>query len=196
MTNAPVPLRERKKARTRQLLRDVAHELFAQHGYDGTTVADIANAAEVSEPTFFRYYPSKASVAIAPLHDVVDVLLERFEAQPDNLAPIEACIATTHDELLLGAFRPEVVEQLSRVYDAKGFVGGLVQLFDVSRARVAIEVARRSGADPESATAAHAATLIVGIAITSLRDWLGDTEQGDSISLAREGYELLQGGMA
>lgn len=195
MSNAQLPLRERKKARTRQLLRDVAHELFAERGYDGTTVADIAAAAEVSEPTFFRYYPSKASVAIAPLNDVVDVLLERLEAQPDDLAPIEACIAATHDEVLLSAFRPEISEQLSRVYDAKGFVSGLVQLFDVGRARVAIEVARRTGTEPDSATAAHAATLIVGIAVTSLRDWLGETDEGDAISLAREGYELLQGGM-
>jgi len=46
-------LRERKRVRTRQALIDAAAELFARRGYEGTTIADIAAAADVSTRTFF-----------------------------------------------------------------------------------------------------------------------------------------------
>jgi AcrR family transcriptional regulator len=55
-------LRERKRVRTRQALIDAAAELFEQHGYDGTTIADIAAAADVSTRTFFSYFASKEEV--------------------------------------------------------------------------------------------------------------------------------------
>ena len=56
---APMSLRERKRVRTRQSLVDAATELFERHGYDQTTVADIAAAAEIGTRTFFSYFASK-----------------------------------------------------------------------------------------------------------------------------------------
>jgi len=66
MMSAPGPagpaaptLRERKRDRTRRALVDAAADLFEQRGYDGTTVADIADAAEIGTRTFFSYFASK-----------------------------------------------------------------------------------------------------------------------------------------
>ena len=55
-------LRERKRLRTRQALIDAAAKLFELHGYDGTTIADIAAAADISTRTFFSYFASKEDV--------------------------------------------------------------------------------------------------------------------------------------
>jgi AcrR family transcriptional regulator len=52
-------LRERKRERTRRALVDAAVELFERDGYEQTTVADIAAAAEIGTRTFFSYFASK-----------------------------------------------------------------------------------------------------------------------------------------
>jgi AcrR family transcriptional regulator len=81
-------LRERKKARTKTAIQQQAMRLFAERGYQATTVEQIAAAAEVSPSTFFRYFPTKEDVV---LYDALDpVLLEAFRVQPAELSPIQA----------------------------------------------------------------------------------------------------------
>src|SRR6202051_954494 len=55
-------LRERKKARLRQQIIETAIKLFRKQGYENTRIDDIFNILEISQPTFFRYFPSKDAV--------------------------------------------------------------------------------------------------------------------------------------
>ena len=81
-------LRERKKARTRAAIREHALRLFREQGYDETTVEQIAEAAEVSPSTFFRYFPTKEDVV---LQDDMELLwMDVFLAQPADMGPIAA----------------------------------------------------------------------------------------------------------
>jgi AcrR family transcriptional regulator len=57
-----VGLRERKKARLRQQIIDTSIKLFRKYGYENTRIDDIAHMLEISQPTFFRYFPSKDAV--------------------------------------------------------------------------------------------------------------------------------------
>jgi AcrR family transcriptional regulator len=59
VTSPATSLRDRKKERTRQALVDAATDLFERRGYDQTTVADIAAAADIGTRTFFSYFASK-----------------------------------------------------------------------------------------------------------------------------------------
>ena len=58
----PLGLRERKKARLRQEIIDTAVRLFRKRGYEKTRIDDIVQSLEISQPTFFRYFPSKDAV--------------------------------------------------------------------------------------------------------------------------------------
>src|SRR6516165_1327783 len=55
-------LRERKKVRLRQQIIDTSIRLFRKRGYENTRVDDIVQILEISQPTFFRYFPSKDAV--------------------------------------------------------------------------------------------------------------------------------------
>ena len=81
-------LRERKKAKTRVAIQEHALRLFRERGYDETTVEQIAEAAEISPSTFFRYFPTKEAVVV---YDALDpVLIAHWRAQPPEVPPVTA----------------------------------------------------------------------------------------------------------
>ena len=91
----PGGLRERKKARTRAAIREHALRLFRENGYQRTTVEKIAEAAEVSPSTFFRYFPTKEDII---LQDDMDTrMIEALERQPAELSPLAAVRAATRE---------------------------------------------------------------------------------------------------
>ena len=86
--NQDLGLRERKKIRTKETIQREAYRLFDQHGYANTTVEQIAEAAEVSPSTFFRYFASKELVLMAD--DLDRVTVEALIQQPADLSPLQA----------------------------------------------------------------------------------------------------------
>lgn len=83
-------LRERKKARTRDALLRAALELFTTKGYERTTVDEIAEAVDVSQRTFFRYFVSKEEAAFFVPRLTETHFVAAVRARPPQEAPLEA----------------------------------------------------------------------------------------------------------
>ncbi|MBV7699962.1 TetR/AcrR family transcriptional regulator [Streptomyces sp. TRM70350] len=73
-------LRERKKTKTRAAIRTAAYALIEEQGYDATTIEQIADRAEVSPSTVFRYFPAKEDIVLTDEHD--PLLSEELRARP------------------------------------------------------------------------------------------------------------------
>jgi AcrR family transcriptional regulator len=94
---ARLPLRERKKLRTRRAIQDHALRLFGEQGYDETTVEQIAAAAEISPSTFFRYFPTKEDVVVTDEYD--PIMAEVIRDQPPEMSALDALRAMLREML-------------------------------------------------------------------------------------------------
>lgn len=78
----PTGLRERKKQRTRRSIQRAALELFAAHGFRETTIAQIAEAAEVSLRTVTVHFPAKEDLVLVLGSEGMDDLIHEIEGRP------------------------------------------------------------------------------------------------------------------
>jgi AcrR family transcriptional regulator len=95
-------LRERKKERTRDAIRDAAHDLFVERGFAGTTVDDIAAAADVSPRTFFRYFASKEEVLFSSFDETLEILQAFLHSRPAGESVAESLRVAAAEFATLG----------------------------------------------------------------------------------------------
>jgi AcrR family transcriptional regulator len=191
----PTPgLRERKKARTRAAIQRHAFRLFREQGYEETTVSRIAAEAEVSESTFFRYFPTKEDVV---LWDEFDPrLIEVFRAQPAELSPIAALRAAFRD-VLAQLSQTEWAEQRQRMALMLSVpplramlvdqIGGPMQL-------IAGILAERTGRRPDDPGVRAAAGAVLGVALSVMFAWAEDPD-ADIIALVDDAMAQLEAGL-
>jgi len=195
-------LRERKKARTRAAIREHALRLFREKGYDDTTVEQIAEAAEVSPSTFFRYFPTKEDVV---LQDDMDLLwLEAVREQPPELSPVAALRAGV--SAAFARMGEDDWAQLRQVTELAMAIPAIQARMLAELARttqvLAEAVAERSGRDPGDFTVRALAGAVVGIAMAAWFDEGGDLMSfDDRTKLAtfavkfEHGLDLLEAGL-
>ncbi len=175
-----VGLRERKKARTRAEIREQALRLFLVQGYEATTVQQIADAAEVSLSTLFRYFPTKARLALQ--FDLETVIRDAFRSLgPDAsvFAAIHAAMRASFDDLAIDdagrtvgdgrAAATLVQARAALLGEATGAVGVFAEL-----------IGERWGRDPHDTTVQAAAGGVVGVAIAA---WTADRDLGREAAL-------------
>jgi AcrR family transcriptional regulator len=115
-------LRERKKRQTREAIAQAAMALFAAHGFDAVTVADVARAADVSEKTVFNYFPAKEDLVLHGGEERRAALIEAIRSRPAGVSLVEP-------------FRAATLEFVERVeHDPVESIVGLPRLVAHSRA--------------------------------------------------------------
>jgi AcrR family transcriptional regulator len=80
-TDRSLPLRERKKLRNRRALAEAALRLFTANGFEGTTLEELADAADVSKSTFYRIFPAKEAAGIEAEAELWTAFLAALDAR-------------------------------------------------------------------------------------------------------------------
>jgi AcrR family transcriptional regulator len=111
-SDPPAGRRERKKTQTRQALQAAARELFARNGFEHTTVKQIADAADVSERTFFRYFDAKEDLLLPDLVNFFDAVAGALSDRPATEAPLGAIHAATLKAVRMALLPDSVISSI------------------------------------------------------------------------------------
>ncbi|MFN8196330.1 MAG: TetR family transcriptional regulator [Nocardioidaceae bacterium] len=170
--------------RTRERLQETAVRLFAERGFDGVTVAEIAEAAGVSHMTFFRHFPTKESVV---LDDPYDPAIGRAVAATDPALPAVARVvegfgrawaAVEGEDERLARLRMRIASESPSIW-------ARVWQNTLRTERVVADALVETGVDPFEARVAAGAVL--GGLMSALMDWgASDVEEplGDRVARA------------
>lgn len=195
-SGTPKPgLRERKKLQTRQAIRRAAHRLFAERGYDATPVERIAEAADVSPSTVFRYFPTKEDIVLADgRHAVLEAGLR---ARPADEPVVESMRQITVEALrrLTAQERGELVQRVRLIREVPAVRGRTAEHTARDAAGLTAVLAERSGrpdGDPELRVIA--AALLAALQEAMLT-WVENGPEADPEALVHRAMDVLARGL-
>jgi AcrR family transcriptional regulator len=189
-----VGLRERNKARTRAEIRRHAMRLFREQGYAATTVDQIVKAAEVSQSTFFRYFPAKEDVVLRDDYD--PLIIEAFESQPSELSPIQAIRAAIRT-VIGGLSAEDIAQELERhklILSTPDLRVALLDEFSRSITLFAEMVAKRIGRDPGDFAVRTFAGGLIGVSMSTMLT-LSTAPEGQYLELFDTALAHLEAGL-
>ena len=169
----------------------MALDLFAERGFDATTVDDLAEAAGIGRRTFFRYFASKNDVVWGDFDVALQGLRDRLAAVPEGV-PLWEGIG---DAVLAFNALPREAEPQHRVRMAMVLRTPALQAHSTLRYAgwrrvVAEHVAARTGARPDDFGPRLAAHQALACAVAAYEQWLDDPD-GDLQQLLDEAFRSL-----
>lgn len=194
-SDLPKPsLRERKKARTRAAIQSHALRLFQEQGYQETTIEQIIAAADVSESTLFRYFPSKEDLVLQDDYD--PVIIAAFKAQPAEVPPIpaiRAALGTVFGQMSKTQ-RAEQNERAALVFSVPALRARMLDQFLSAVRDLGDAIAERAHRRADDFAVRTVAGAIVGAFIAGL-DAVADDPDADLGALIDEALASLQAGL-
>jgi AcrR family transcriptional regulator len=187
-------LRERKKARTRAAIQSQALRLFQTQGYGATSMGQIAEAAEVSESTLFRYFPTKQDLVLQDAFD--PLIVEAFMAQPSQMSPLRA-LRGAFDEVLSGlseAERADLRDRVALSLSVPELRAAMLDQFAQALRLIAEVVAARMDRQPDDFAVRTLAGAVIGAGIAVLFA-LADDPTADPSALLDEAIAHLESGL-
>lgn len=186
-------LRDRKKDATRQLLEDVAWELFSTQGFDGTTVQQIAERANVAPRTFFRYFPSKEAVLYPEIDGFLDLLEAAFAQRPDDEPTFAALLGAMDD--VNERMDADTRRQMERhdLLKRSGLSTSSQFVHDRVAQRIADMVRTKYVSHPDVELRAQLVASVTSAVLAISTDaWLSKGAQGDVDEEAHRCFDLLR----
>ncbi|MCM2412100.1 MULTISPECIES: TetR family transcriptional regulator [unclassified Streptomyces] len=191
----PLGLRERKKLRTRVAIRQATYRLIAEQGYDATTIEQIAEAAEVSPSTVFRYFATKEDIVLTDEYDPVmeAALRSRPAGEPPLLSvrlmlteSLTSFITTENEELRqrtrlmveVPAIRARMTETMS----------------DTAKILSQVLADRTGGSADDLRIRVFVASVLGALREVTLY-WAEHGQEGDLVAMINEALDALESGL-
>lgn len=174
-------------------LFDVAVALFAEHGYDNVTTTQIAEAAGVTQRTFFRHYPTKADVLEREVYRMTKIFVDLLHNQPQDIPLLDALVAAiathTQDDTLRR--HSEIIGHITRQSTS---LQGLTTRYQHHIEHIFSEwVAARTGRKTSDIAVAAAGAMLVAARRVVMDRWLKNEKLPDDyMNMVHESLEAVK----
>ncbi|ATL30131.1 Transcriptional regulator, TetR family [Streptomyces formicae] len=195
--SAPRPgLRERKKLKTRLAIREATYRLIREQGYEATTVEQIAEAAEVSPSTVFRYFPTKEDIVLT---DEYDPLLEgELRDRPADEPIVESLRHVLRRAVALGfAEEPEVSRLRTKLMvEVPAVRSRMLESMSVTGAILCRVIAERTGRDAGDLEVRAFSMGLIGALTETAAYWAEHDHEDELTALVDRTFDMLTSGFA
>lgn len=186
-------LRERKKRKTLTAIHKAGMRLFAERGYAAVTVAEIAEAAEVSRATVFAYYPAKEDIVFGEARLARDALAEALAGAEDRAAVIGAVRAWVRT--LSGWVEPELMLQMRLAEEIPAVDAVRSRTLREIEAVIAEALARVMGPDAALASRLVAGSLTSALSVAAEEGARRSLSEREVDALLDAAVEFVDGGL-
>jgi TetR/AcrR family transcriptional regulator, regulator of mycofactocin system len=184
-------IRTRKKARTRLAIQDAALDLFAEQGFEATTVEQIAQRADVSPSSFFRYFGTKADIILSDHDTQLGQLCAAVRNQPKDIRELEVV-----HRALQAAWVPNIdpmrTIRTERAVARSAYLCGVA--YFVGRRwidEVGAALAQRRGEPDAIEECMMVARTAMGVFGSATEQWVASEAEEDFGALIDRGFEMI-----
>ncbi|MEU0025409.1 TetR family transcriptional regulator [Streptomyces sp. NPDC006335] len=187
-------LRERKKIKTRTAIRDATYALIEEQGYDATTVEQIAERAEVSPSTVFRYFPTKEDIVLTDEYD--SVMLDELRARPVDEPWTESVRHILHRALDLSDVDYEITRLRAHLMiQVPAVRARMMESMSVTGRLLSGAIAERTGRDADDLEVRVQTMSLIGGLTEVYQYWAENGMRDDLHSLTERALRVLEHGL-
>lgn len=179
-TSASAGLRGRKRAETHAHIQAAALRLFLEHGFDATTLDDIAKAADVSRRTLFHYFASKEDIVFSTKADFPDLIAEAVRRRPAG-EPLLDMVENALSDLATRYQTTEARDLARLIHDTPALRAGDQAKYERVERVLAKALAGRKGLPDTDIACRVTAAAAIGILKLSTEVWLNEGHVGPDV---------------
>jgi AcrR family transcriptional regulator len=185
--------RAQQKASTRAAITRAAQQLISARGFDAVTVGDIAEAAQVSHRTFYRYFPSKENALLADFKDFLDDFVALVAARPTDEHPIDSLLRTLDTIALAMPVDADAFSWIYELVEGEPALGGVQhRLLIEAQDRLTSLFARKLGVSPRSLEPRLYASGATASYQAAVRTWVVMPAEERTMTVWAFGREALE----
>ncbi|MEV7387794.1 MULTISPECIES: TetR family transcriptional regulator [unclassified Streptomyces] len=194
-TSPTLGLRERKKIKTREAIRTAMYTLVEEQGYDATTIEQIAERAEVSPSTVFRYFPTKEDIVLTDEYD--PIIMEELRSRPADEPWPDSLRYVMHRAITLGMKDPHAVSRLRTrlMVEVPAVRSRMMESMSETGRMLCQAIGERTGRDPESLEVRVYAMSIVGGLMEASMYWAEQDHEPDFDTLVDRALNVIEHGL-